>query len=255
MDVDFSSYPTNTLLFLVREITKEIKARQNASAAPNKAQERAQRRAKFVQSLKPEQENKRDAANELIFDANCGSLLSVRGIAGPTVEREKYFPALIKQDWSSLYPRDDGPKKFYVYVHVDPSQRCFITTKSCGGNYKGHPFYVGKGTGGRAYDLKRNQGHGKMIRSALDAGFLPSDIVHIPFPMLTEAEAYEIEAKLIYFFRTIYESKKHGCLYNLDIPKVPNFKGRMHKYFSRMEVHNLLQDQGEEQVDEAVAQG
>jgi hypothetical protein len=245
MNVDFSTYPTNTLLFLVREISREIKSRKHQSAAPTIAQQRAKRRADFVKALKPEQPDKRDAANAKLIALNSASLLSVVGISGPLHERGKYLPALIKQNWSHIYPRDAGDRKFYVYVHVDPGAHCFVTTKECGGSYKGLPFYVGKGTGARAYDLKRNQGHGKKIKSVLDAGFMPNDIVHVPFKMLTEAEAYEIEAKLIYFFRTVYQAPKSGTLYNLDVPRFPDFQGQMYKYFSSREIHKMLEsDEG-----------
>lgn len=254
MNVDFTSYPTETLVFLVKAISKEIKSRQKACQVVSPARKNAERRAKFIKSLNSDQKDKRDAANESLLIENSSSLLSVPNRNAEIQSREKYFSALIRQDWSSVYPDDDGPKKFYVYVHVDPSKRCFVATSKCGGNYGGLPFYVGKGTGDRAYDLKRNQGHGKMIKSVLDAGFLPSDIVHVPFRMLTEAKAFEIEAKLIYFFKTVYECPKFGSLYNLDIPKVPAFTGTMARYFTRAEVDKILAGENFDPVDETKAQ-
>lgn len=139
-----------------------------------------------------------------------------------------YLPALLMQDWSHLFPEDryDCERKYYVYAHINPKLPRLNAPDDAGGIYEGTPFYIGKGTGERAYDLKRNQGHGKMLEKLLGCGVTKNEIVKIIFNDLTEAKAYEIESKLIYFFGTIYGHAK-GSLYNLDVPKIPKFTGDM----------------------------
>lgn len=143
-----------------------------------------------------------------------------------------YLPALLRQDWSFIYNGGDDSEKYYVYAHVDPRKRIFFAPSDAGGNYGGLPIYIGKGTGLRAFDLKRNQGHGIALREIIGSGNQKDSIVKILFDKLTEAKALEIEAKLIYFFGTIYDknAKKFGFLYNLDVPKTPEFDGVMKKY-------------------------
>jgi hypothetical protein len=140
----------------------------------------------------------------------------------PYVENLKYLKSLLKQDWSFLFKDDclDEEKKYYVYAHVIPKKvRPKLLARI---NIFGEPFYIGKGTGGRAYDMKRNQGHGKRIKRILDNGYTAKNIVNIIKDNLSEAEAYELESKLIYFFGTIYEPRKNkGILLNLDIGKRP----------------------------------
>lgn len=135
----------------------------------------------------------------------------------------KHLDMLLAQDWSHLFSGDEE-KKYYVYMHADPSggkglryvgEKAVIKTQ-------GMPFYVGKGTGDRAYDLKRNQGHGAMLRQLLER-HSPIDLVHIVKDGLTEVQALELESKLIYFFGTRYEKGRRGVLVNLEIPPRPKF--------------------------------
>jgi hypothetical protein len=139
---------------------------------------------------------------------------------------------LINQDWSHLYYGGDESKKYYVYAHIDPTKPISMFSDECGGNWGGQPFYIGKGSGNRAFELDRNQGHGKIIRAVKAAGISDSSIAKIIFSELTEAKAFEIEAKLIYFFGTIYDktNKKNGLLYNLNVPNIPSFEGEMIDY-------------------------
>jgi hypothetical protein len=85
----------------------------------------------------------------------------------------------------------------------------------------GVPFYVGKGCGQRAWDLKRNEGHGVELRQLLAKQHTPEQIVHLIRENLTERAALEIESKLVYFFGTKFERTRQGMLVNLDIPKRP----------------------------------
>ena len=60
------------------------------------------------------------------------------------------------------------------------------------------PFYVGKGTGNRAFDINRNEGH-KKVRQYLDKIGKEIQIVKIK-ENLTEGEALALESKLIDIF-------------------------------------------------------
>ena len=142
-----------------------------------------------------------------------------------------FLPPLLDQDWSSIYPESGGPAAFYVYAHVDPTKPHFIAQNKYGGSFNGRPFYIGKGTGGRAYDLKRNQGHGRILKRLKDEQVVPESIVKIIFDGLTESKALEYESKLIYYFGTMYDpahtDARRLWLVNLDVPKTPEFTGFM----------------------------
>lgn len=167
--------------------------------------------------------------NGLIFEKNSSSLMALPNLRRKPGSRSAYLPALMAQDWSHIYPQNDDDNRYCVYAHVDPRVRFRMNIGDT--NFTGRPFYIGKGTGNRPHDLKRNQGHGKAIKSVLSAGYKPDQIVNILFNNLTETKAFEIESKLIYFFGTVYqEDRKFGILQNLDIPKTPEFTGEMHKY-------------------------
>lgn len=143
----------------------------------------------------------------------------------------RYMEDLWHQDWGSIFHDSGGEKCFYVYAHVDPSLPNFCATDECGGSYGGAPFYIGKGSGNRAFDLKRNQGHGLMIRQLLGKGYKDTDIVKIICSELKESEAYAFESKLIYFFGRVYDKERSSSmLLNLDSPKTPQFTGGMIKY-------------------------
>lgn len=136
--------------------------------------------------------------------------------------RVKFFPYLVAQDWSNLFQNKDFERRYYVYAHIDPTNKFIVMPKEFGGMHN-IPFYVGKGTGNRAYDLNRNQGHGVKLSELKKRGITHDKIVKIIKRDLTEAEALELEAKLIYFYGTIYEKNRNGVLVNLDIPPMPNF--------------------------------
>jgi hypothetical protein len=133
----------------------------------------------------------------------------------------KYLESLLDQDWSHLFS-GDSERKYYVYAHYSPNGKGirFFSDKLVV-KLSGLPFYIGKGTGDRAYDLKRNQGHGEMLKDLHRRGTKPDEMVEILKDKLTEAEALELESKLIYFFGTKYEKNRRGLLVNLDIPPRP----------------------------------
>lgn len=204
----------------LREAVKSELSRRRKAAHVN------QRRC-FIEALHPNGFEDNVQMNLAIQKKNSSNLLAVRGIEHSAKTRKHYLEALLKQDWSHIFSGGDTDEKYYVYVHVDPNEHIFIATPDAGGNYGGQPFYVGKGCGKRAFDLKRNQGHGKRIKAVLDNGYVDTDIAKIIFANLSEAKAYEIEAKLIYFFGTVYELNRDGWLYNLEQPRLPMFGGDM----------------------------
>lgn len=141
-----------------------------------------------------------------------------------------FMDSLMAQDWSDIYPESGGESKFYVYAHIDPREPSFSAKPCHGGNWGGLPFYIGKGCGNRAYDLKRNEGHGRRLRILREEGFGPEHIVKIIYSGLTSSKALEVEAKLIHLFGISYDKMKkakRSCLLNLDEPEVPKFDGVM----------------------------
>lgn len=181
-------------------------------------------------------ENSRENLNKHrdLYERNSSGVLAIpEQCRKPGPSSEYFLPALINQDWSDFYPENekDTTPIYYVYAHVDPTKKCFHTEAITEKSFKGRPFYIGKGSGNRAYDLNRNQGHGRILKRLTDSGYMPSDIVQIVFNKLPENKALELEAKLIYYFGTVYEDvATHNIkkwLVNLEVPKLPDFKGEM----------------------------
>ena len=146
---------------------------------------------------------------------NLNSVLA-QSIGSP--HRRKAWSKIDAQDWSDVYPECGGDRKFYVYAHIDPMSKTKLSIGDF--HFSGVPFYIGKGTGSRAWDLKRNEGHGAELRRLKKCGVQPESIVYIVKDGLTEREAFCLEAKLIYFFGTRFSNEKNGVLVNLEIPKV-----------------------------------
>lgn len=233
---------TSDLKAIYQTIKLELRDRRIA--------ESLSRRRNFITTIKPYDFTSIDEARAAVAKTNSSTLLALRNINAPYVQRLQYFEFLMSQDWSSAYPRDSETGDYYVYAHVNPSARIFSASKKFGGNYGGEPFYIGKGIGNRAYDLKRNQGHGKALRQCLAANWTGDDIVKIVMSGLSENKALEMESKLIYFFGTIYEERKHGILFNLDVPRIPQFKGNMVKIITRKQIEHR---EGQEDLNEMEA--
>ena len=97
-------------------------------------------------------------------------------------------------------------RRFYVYVYFDPFTR--------------EPFYVGKGTGNRAWEhlkeayykkIKKTRRHTKIIKiHRLGA----DPIIHIAYNKLTEVEAFQKEMSLIAHYGRLDNGT--GCLTNLS---------------------------------------
>lgn len=223
MNVDqLSALPTPFLLALRKDIQAILAARQPLEA-------RASRRT-FIEKLSLRPEESFDEYRSKLTEYNALENRSLLNLDQAAHTREKYFESLMLQDWYSVYPDTGGAEDFYVYAHVDPSERIFHFPKRLGGCFKGTPFYIGKGKGRRAWDLKRNEGHGTRLRHLIKQGWAPDDLVHVVLTGLTESKAYEVEAKLIYFFGTIYQlDRPFSTLLNLAVPTVPTFLREMEK--------------------------
>ena len=138
-------------------------------------------------------------------------------------ENIKWLKSLLRQDWNYLFSGGNysEERKFCVYAHVEP--KTIEPSLAARLDLFGVPFYIGKGTSARAYDLNRNQGHGKVIVKFIKAGYTEKQIVNIIKSGLTEVEALALESKLIYFFGTKYELNRRGkgILYNLETGRRP----------------------------------
>lgn len=236
--------PTSELKNLKRDIVIELEKRRLDLKKKARLSEHVQ--VEFLPPVKYE-------ANDEIEKHNSSNLYSIPNhYARKTTNNIIYLQSLLDQDWSHIYYGGDVSQKYYVYAHVNPNGTILQLPKSCGGNYGGQPFYIGKGIDNRAYDLKRNQGHGKVLNNLLHEGYKPCDIVRILFNNLTEAKAYEIEAKLIYFLGTIYDKKlkKKGWLYNLNIPKLPEFISEMKQYIKIDNPYSLIKNQQQNKAAE-----
>lgn len=152
----------------------------------------------------------------------------------PAQDRLHYLPHLLRQDWSGLFiGTRSGVANYYVYTHLNPQKEKY-GVPSLDICMRGRPFYIGKGIGKRAWDLKRNEGHGRRLSALLKARWERSDLVQILQEGCVEQEALILEAKLIYFFGSMYELNTMGCLFNLadhmrpafreELPLLPNMK-------------------------------
>jgi hypothetical protein len=145
----------------------------------------------------------------------------------PTVKKQKLrerlsqLDSIMAEDWSDLFDGGDSESRYYVYAHCTPEPHGLKHMGKFALDLLGVPFYIGKGTGNRAWDMKRNQGHGIEIKQLRSQGYIESDIVSIVRDNLTESAALEMESKLIYFFRTKFEHGCDGVLVNLDFPARP----------------------------------
>lgn len=110
---------------------------------------------------------------------------------------------------------DDTPK-YYIYAHCNPNTHIAIgkdgrSTFGASIGMKCIPFYIGQGTGNRAYDLNRNDTHRKE-RQRLKSFGQEIDITILK-DNITEKESLMFESKLIDIFGT---RSSGGILVNLD---------------------------------------
>lgn len=117
---------------------------------------------------------------------------------------------------------------YYVYCHCNPKLKMTPNRgKTAFANSIGlvhRPFYVGKGTGNRAFDLNRSETHRKIKQNLKESNLEPEVI--IVKDGLTEVEALCYESKLIDIFGLI---PYKGWLSNLD--EGYSFEERRNKYY------------------------
>ena len=215
---------TDDLLLLKQNVAKEIHIRKRKQLVED--------RIDYVNKISIDGFDDIRILHQEVTKFNRTNLLNIPSFRTSDAHNyKKYLDDLINQDWSSIYPCDENMGEFYVYAHVDPRERSFVSEEIHGGNFGGKPFYIGKGSKNRAWEMKRNQGHGIVIKQIIEAGFPAEQIVKVIYKNLSEQKAFELESKLIYFFGLTYDkNRKSGWLLNLDIPKMPELTGSMIKY-------------------------
>lgn len=124
----------------------------------------------------------------------------------------------------------DEERKYYVYAHCDSSKKLALkkegkTTFAMTLGMEYLPFYIGKGTGNRAFELNRNETHRK-YRQKLNT-FNTDVKVQIIKDNLTEKQALMYESKLIDIFGLITTG---GYLVNLD--EGVRYNERRNKYIN-----------------------
>lgn len=126
--------------------------------------------------------------------------------------------SILDKDISKLFPScDESKREFYVYVHLNPLLPIYVNKKTPVLNFAASigmnctPFYVGKGTGGRAEMKDRNETHRKTLQKLKESG--KEHDVFIVRKGLNESQALQLEAKLIDIFGLIVYG---GFLCNLD---------------------------------------
>jgi hypothetical protein len=156
--------------------------------------------------------------------------------------RLQYLPAILAQDWSAFFsPSLNNEHIYYVYAHIDPRKSPTILTP-LNIVLPGEPFYIGKGCGKRAWNLTRNQGHGKKIQRLRKLGHDETALVTLLATALSEQEALILEAKLIYFFGSIYDDTVHGYLLNLADHLHPPFHKTMSQFPTSQGYHISLRE-------------
>lgn len=160
-------------------------------------------------------------------------------------QKAKRFDAccrIVETDIKDLYvdlSLDPAPL-YYVYAHCDDSRIAIgkdgVTSWAATLGLAHRPFYVGKGTGDRAYNLNRNETHRK-VRQRLTE-FNTEIKVEIIKDNLTELDALCLESKLIDIFGVI---GKGGKLVNLD--EGVKHKERQERYaIHLMEINNYYKN-------------
>lgn len=233
---------TNKLKDLLESIKYELRQRQNNGIV----RKELKKNRIFLNYRKF---SNRDLFNEEIYKINSENLLSLRDLNVEINDRAKYLDCLIKQDWSYLFSdsSEDKSQDYYVYFHIDSTiKRPIILNQFMA---TGQVFYVGKGREQRAWNLKRNEGHGKKLQHLKKNGITDEEIVYIYKSGLSEKQARELESKLIYFFGTIFEQDRKGCLVNLRTEPKPRFKQPMEAFLSNKQLHKLKEEKTKKNIE------
>lgn len=129
------------------------------------------------------------------------------------------FEEILNTDLSEVYNTSSGSSDFYTYVHCDPTKplsvkhniKHAVLASKFGLSHE--PFYVGKGTGTRCFDLSRNDSHRK-VRSVIRKLGNEVQVVKIA-DFISEAKSLELEAKIIDILG-LKSLCQYGLLVNLD---------------------------------------
>lgn len=201
--IDFASAPGEMLDALYDAVTAEYRRRKTNLLVMT---------AGGLSEIRKDRRRKMRAENE-------------SGLWSNTHEFHDAFNRLMAQDWLQYFPVGDEERRYYVYMHLEPSDDVWMV-KSASIKFEaaGVPFYIGKGTGQRAFQLTRNDGHGAILRRLKRAGVDPSKIVKIVADGLTERESLALEAKLVHFFGSRYDTDDPGLLVNLRTDDGPVLK-------------------------------
>jgi|SRR5271157_1017004 len=141
---------------------------------------------------------------------------------GSRVNAASVLPELenmLALDLSTIYGVSSADRSYYVYVHCDPTKGLDVRNNlkhlllASKFGLKHEPFYVGKGTGNRAEELSRNDGHRK-IRARLTQLGKEVEVVRIAVD-LSEEESLALESKFIDILG-IRSFGQNGILVNLD---------------------------------------
>jgi len=164
-------------------------------------------------------------------------ILNTLGLSKTAVisRRQELVDFIIECDWQHLFTSKNKHSKYYVYLHLKMIQDFYHPTKylSC---IRNMPFYIGKGVDKRAWKFKgRSHAHSKLIAQNKKSGFTEKDFVFIYKSNLTEIEALELEAKLIFLFGLrnisldtifggplVFGIKSKGVLINQQYEPIPN---------------------------------
>lgn len=227
MQLELTKFKTTELQELLKSVKQELALRQEKKQLPEMGRKKA--------LLAVENYHARGGEFKPEIEAVFGRFLCSMPVNNRENFQSKraYLRCILSQDWSHLfsgYKSED--RRYYVYAHIDPRRMHFACQEINLIPGSGEPFYIGKGTGRRAWDLDRNQGHGKTLLYLKEKGYTKDHIVKVLFENMTEAESMEMEAKLIYFFGTLYEKNRRGTLVNLDLSIRPNFIAAMGKKLS-----------------------
>jgi hypothetical protein len=217
-EMDLSQLPTETVRALSLAFAEELRSRATLRERP-------------IYRVQPTTVRK---SGRRVHRSSAPTDSEIRDMAAARLE---HFRAILDADWSSYFPGGSQERCFYVYIHFDPFEDAEVRLVhgACTITIRGLPFYVGKGTGDRAYDLKRNEGHGAVLRQVRARGAAAIDLVQIVADGLTEGEAFELEAKLIYFFGSRYDKGNRGPLVNLHTPAGPPIKPLLRKISPTLE--------------------
>ena len=148
---------------------------------------------------------------------------------------------IINTDIQHLYSSIllDEKKDYYVYAHLDTSKKIAIgfngiTTFAATLGMGYSPFYIGKGTGNRCYEVNRNETHRKIKQKLSDVG-KEIEVIKL-FENISEKEALSYESKLIDIFGLVPYG---GRLTNLDEGLLPDKRRQLYvKEFESLSMFN-----------------